>query len=186
MTKGVVMFIDLGYLRGAASYLHRTFRDESDRTVSASLDYWRIAKAAMGPHRCHDIRVYDATNLANPPAYPDRGWVHLEKHQGVTLHLSDTFDTTKNEQKEVDVNLATDLLETAFKGEANVIILLSGDQDFVPAVRKAKGYGCKVIVAQFSETQPGFHLARSADEIVNLDGVAAVQVKHWRAAPVEV
>ncbi|MGA8691005.1 MAG: NYN domain-containing protein [Methyloceanibacter sp.] len=50
-------------------------------------------------------------------------------------------------EKAVDVMLATDLL--MLKDIYDVAILVSGDQDYVPAVRRAKDFGKTVINVSF-------------------------------------
>jgi len=58
--------------------------------------------------------------------------------------LEDKFET----EKEVDVQLATDLLE--FRNIYDVAILISGDQDFTPAVKVIKNHGKRVVNVSFT------------------------------------
>lgn len=57
------------------------------------------------------------------------------------------FTSRMGEEKAVDVNLATDLI--TFREIYDVAILVSGDQDYVPAVRCVKNFGKTVVNAAF-------------------------------------
>jgi len=52
-------------------------------------------------------------------------------------------------QKGVDVNIALDCLDIAFSDRYDVAVLIAGDEDFVPLVRKVTAMGKRVLVAYF-------------------------------------
>ena len=52
-------------------------------------------------------------------------------------------------QKGVDVELALDVLDYAHDDRFDIAVLVSGDQDFVPLVRKVTSLGKQVLVAYF-------------------------------------
>ena len=56
-------------------------------------------------------------------------------------------------QKGVDVQLALDVLDLAHEDRLDVVVLLTGDGDFVPLVRKVTSLGKQVVIAHF-EIQP--------------------------------
>lgn len=56
-------------------------------------------------------------------------------------------------QKGVDVKLALDVLDFAHEDRFDVSILITGDADFVPLIRKATSIGKQVLVAHF-EIEP--------------------------------
>ena len=64
--------------------------------------------------------------------------------------------------------LVTDMLSLGFKGAYEVAILVSGDNDFVHAVKELKSYGIIVEVAMFKNSVGG-ELKRMADKFVVLD-----------------
>jgi len=59
----------------------------------------------------------------------------------------DLFRQTLGQEKSVDVNLATDLLE--LRNIYDVGIIVSGDQDYVPAVQAVKDSGKHIVNVSF-------------------------------------
>ena len=60
--------------------------------------------------------------------------------------LTDNDFQTSIRQKGVDIRLGTDMTSLALKKQANVLVLVTGDSDFVPAAKLARREGCKVIL----------------------------------------
>lgn len=52
-------------------------------------------------------------------------------------------------QKGVDVNIALDCLDIAHSDRYDVAIIIAGDEDFVPLVRKVTALGKRVLIAHF-------------------------------------
>lgn len=52
-------------------------------------------------------------------------------------------------QQGVDVNIALDCLDMAHSDQFDVAVLIAGDEDFVPLVRKLTALGKRVIIAYF-------------------------------------
>jgi len=71
-------------------------------------------------------------------------------------------------EKGTDVSLVTDMLTLAYNDAYDTAILVSGDTDFVEAVRAVKARGKKVEVAMFSNAV-GEELKRIADRFVPLE-----------------
>ncbi len=55
-------------------------------------------------------------------------------------------------QKMVDVKMSLDIVDVSFNGQVDHVILVAGDSDFVPAVRRAKKYGRIVHLYYYSST----------------------------------
>ena len=66
-----------------------------------------------------------------------------------------------------DIHLANDLLKGAFKDEFDEAIIVSGDEDFIPAIRTVKELNKKVTNAYFPETSSNA-LRRECHESINL------------------
>ncbi len=64
-----------------------------------------------------------------------------------------TFQTTDGREgfieKGIDIALATDLISLAWEGAFDTAVIVSGDSDFVEAVRRVKQKGRKVEIASF-------------------------------------
>ena len=53
-------------------------------------------------------------------------------------------------EKEVDIHIAIDIISLAYENAYDTAVLVSGDGDFVPVVKKVKGLDKKVEVWAFS------------------------------------
>lgn len=71
-------------------------------------------------------------------------------------------------QKEVDVSLAVEMVEHALLNHYDVAIVVSGDRDFFPAMRKVQTAGKRVEVAAFDGTH-GDEWKRTADMYYLID-----------------
>lgn len=72
--------------------------------------------------------------------------------------------------KSVDINLVTDMLRHAFNHSSEEICILSGDGDYLPAIREAMRQGVRVYVGALSSgLNPA--LKTVADEFYDLDSL---------------
>lgn len=55
-----------------------------------------------------------------------------------------------------DVNLAVDLVSGAYENLYDTAIIVSGDEDFVPAIQKAQKLGKKIVNAYFKSTSSSY------------------------------
>ena len=68
-----------------------------------------------------------------------------------------------HEEKETDVNLAIDLVEAAILGSCDAIVVVSGDTDILPALKRARQHGKKVF-ALFPPHRKNDDLATFCDD----------------------
>jgi len=71
------------------------------------------------------------------------------------------------EQKQVDILLAIDLLRLSYRGAISQAILITGDSDFIPAIKIAKDEGVQVILAHGSK--PHLSLLDEVDQTTGID-----------------
>jgi len=86
-----------------------------------------------------------------------KGWTSTQegissKHKGIEFRRAgaikcNLFDMSLGSEKAVDVKLATDLI--TLKDIYDVAIIVSGDQDYVPAVEEVKDFGKQVVNVAF-------------------------------------
>ncbi len=69
-----------------------------------------------------------------------------------------------------DVYLAVDLVSGAYENLYDTAIIISGDEDFIPAIQKAQKLGKKVINAYFKSTSSNF-LKSICDESFCMDKI---------------
>ena len=74
-------------------------------------------------------------------------------------------------EKQVDVALAVDMLDNAWRDLYDICVLISGDQDFIPAIKKIKYLDKQVEVVSF-ENSLSYPLRREASDVVTLDEAA--------------
>lgn len=104
---------------------------------------------------------------------------YLRRH-GFEVRLSN-IHSIDMEQKGVDVDLATDMVLLADRGCYDTVILVSGDGDFIPAVKKVKDMGKIVEVACFEDTIND-DLRLSADRYHPLDDVPLMKLRDLRGS----
>jgi uncharacterized protein (TIGR00288 family) len=71
------------------------------------------------------------------------------------------------EQKQVDILLAIDLLRLSYRGAISQAILITGDSDFIPAIKIAKDEGVQVLLAHGSK--PHLSLLDEVDQTIAID-----------------
>lgn len=70
-------------------------------------------------------------------------------HEKVETCLKCSADMRGTQEKGVDTRIATDLVSMAWEGAYDIAVLVSADQDFVPAAEYLQNKGIKVIHAGF-------------------------------------
>ncbi|MGH9891261.1 MAG: NYN domain-containing protein, partial [bacterium] len=79
-------------------------------------------------------------------------------------------------EKQVDVYIASQMVALAYENAYDVAILVSGDQDFVPAVETVQQKG-KVVMVVSSEAGISNLLKRKADRAVLIDAPGDLNFK---------
>lgn len=74
-------------------------------------------------------------------------------------------------EKEADIRLATELIARGFNDSYDVAVVITGDKDFLRAVRYVQDQGKVVKVAAFEHTLSG-DLRRTVDKFILLDDIA--------------
>jgi len=69
-----------------------------------------------------------------------------------------------------DINIATDMVGLAYENAYDTAILVSGDGDFVPAIKRVQKIGKRVENAYFSVSFSNF-LKKVSDSSIKLDGI---------------
>lgn len=71
------------------------------------------------------------------------------------------------EQKQVDILPAIDLLRLSYRSAITQAILVTGDSDFIPAIKIAKDEGVQVLLAHGSK--PHLSLLNEVDQSIPFD-----------------
>jgi uncharacterized LabA/DUF88 family protein len=146
------------------AYLFHVLKDE----FRGAKFPWALAASILAPG-FHTV----ATSLyAAPPEDPetrvrfDGFRKFMEQAQGVQMRLGVLSGAPggKYEQKQVDVLLAVDLVLSVCQARTDVVVLLAGDSDFVPAVRAAREMGAYTILWHGDPRWASNELRESCDE----------------------
>lgn len=138
VSKARVRWLDLHKL--CASYLHAVRSAVGQRVALARVDYFSA------------VPTHDSGKEQRQAAY-----VTALRHSGVNVTLSRFKQKdvicprcgsrfTRHEEKETDVAIAMRMMEIAARGECEVVVLVSGDTDLMPAIRAAKRLSPSLIV----------------------------------------
>ena len=71
-------------------------------------------------------------------------------------------------EKGIDVSIAVDMVVAGMKNAFDVGILVSGDSDFIPAIKELQSIGKQVEVAQFKSVI-SWNLRKKANRVYELD-----------------
>lgn len=111
----------------------------------AKRDAWAIQKARELSRREHGMKSrFDGWKVFQDGITSRFDAIEFRRAGSIHYNL---FTQQFGREKAVDVNLATDLLE--FRGIYDIGIIVSGDQDYVPAVQAAKDSGKQIVNVSF-------------------------------------
>lgn len=118
-----------------------------------SIDYAQTIEAKFRHDLFNYLRHSPNTAVRLGEVRRVRGWVLKENPQKRLLKGELTVDDLKDDdfglglrQKAVDMRIGVDITSITLKRQANTIILVSGDADFVPAAKLARREGVRIIL----------------------------------------
>ena len=118
------------------------------------LDLYRLTDVLVSNRELVGAYVFDATW-----PYPGKDDDNVKLHnslrkQGFRLVVTNSMNRLggKVVQKETDVSLACEMVEHALLDHYDVAIVVSGDRDFVPAMKKVQSAGKRVEMAALKHT----------------------------------
>jgi uncharacterized LabA/DUF88 family protein len=158
----VGVFIDIQNLYHSAKHLH-----------GSRVNYKELLKFVVSGR--HLVRTLAYVVTSDPQTGEDAFFEALEK-EGIELRNKELQTFSSGAKKaDWDVGMAVDVIRMAHGFD--VIILMTGDGDFVPLVEYLQtGLGKIVEVAAFARTSSG-KLKENADRFVDVDGIPKVIFK---------
>lgn len=132
--------------------LHALIRDEVGKAEQSDPRYCQIVEAHYfrGRFSADDARRHDAQRVdGDSTLYRERKFEDALIKAGVTPHFLPLFahdDGRPPREKGVDVWLALEAFDLARGKGLNVVVLVTGDGDYVPLVRKLNGLGTRVLI----------------------------------------
>ena len=77
----------------------------------------------------------------------------------------------KHEEKQTDVNIATQIVQDVYEKKPDMIQIISGDTDLIPPIKLAKSKGIKIQIV--------IPIGRRSNELVNIaDNASKIKIKH--------
>lgn len=121
------------------------------------LPYQSAAPSAEESHRLANMERF----FASPDRIP-----RFTVRKGKLAYRGETADGTPLfEQKQVDILMATDIVLLSTKRSIGKLVLVTGDSDFLPAIRVAKDEGMLIRLAHGTgNSRPHNELWQQADE----------------------
>ena len=157
----VMAFVDLRNVM--QSDLVRTRRDQG-----WEIDLVSLVRSLPGNRRLVGVYAFDTLRRHDDGFIQGLSLVRALRFQGFRVIAPTDEPDEPGTQKEADVMLATEMLVQAFQGTFDVAIVVSGDRDFIPAIRAVQNLGRRVEVAALQGTYTS-KLVESADRFHIVD-----------------
>ena len=135
------------------------------------VDYVKLIEKLDGNRDLIRTYFYGSTKV---PPIPEQTSFHSKLEY---MGIKTTIKPLKyGKEKGIDVALVTDLLILAYGKTMDIAVIVSGDQDFVDAIKEVQRQGIIVEVASFPN---GFSdpIKRTADKIIPLESMAT-EIQH--------
>ena len=130
------------------------YQGKEQRPVSGrSVDYKKSDVAKFRSELFNELRSKPNTAVRLGKVHRERGWILNEAPQKKLLNKEITVDDLSDEdftlalkQKAVDMRIGIDITSIVLKQQADIIVLIAGDADFVPAAKLARREGARIIL----------------------------------------
>lgn len=108
------------------------------RKYNIKADYEKLKNMIIGDRELHGILLYEG--VVYPMSPEKKSWYEeLRNRSGYEIKAS--FDKIASGgfiEKKVDIKIAIDIISLAYENAYDTAVLVSGDGDFVPVVKKVK------------------------------------------------
>jgi uncharacterized LabA/DUF88 family protein len=125
-SENIIIFID-------NSNLFHSFQ-----SLNFHCDYNKFKKVILGKRNLLEANIY--TGLMYPVRDKEKAWFSSLNKMGYNLKTRaiKVAPNGKKVEKRIDVLMAVDIISAAYEKRVDTIIIVSGDSDFVPVVKKLK------------------------------------------------
>jgi uncharacterized LabA/DUF88 family protein len=137
--------------------------------VAARVDFRKLREAALKGRKFRHIvsRAY----FASRPDESPKGFIHALRKLSYDVKVTDIRPHDKGAPSgtNIDSQLVTDATNITINGQApSVVVIASGDSDFLPVYERLKTKGCRVEVLAFTPSMSS-QVADLVDEVTELD-----------------
>jgi uncharacterized LabA/DUF88 family protein len=163
------LFVDGGYFRARhTEAIKSVFGESCDLQLNGLANIFPQKIQRVFYYDClHDIPKVDETEeqLKNRVEAQQKTFDEIQSYEGFHVRLGSlSGNSRKLRQKEVDILLAVDALDHAFRQNMTGIILVAGDRDFAPLVESLVRLGVWVHI-WFDPRSVGNRLLEVADKV---------------------
>lgn len=150
------------------------YHDLVNNFEKANLDFRKFTDFLVGANKLVKVYYYNAplNQRDDPEAYrkQQKFFSYLKKIPKLEVKLGrlEKRPTGPPAEKGVDVKMAVDIVTHAFSNIFDVGIIVSGDADFVPAIKAAQDFGKKIINVRFPNTK-SFHLSQVCNSTITVE-----------------
>lgn len=148
--------------------LHRFIMTEVAKAENTSPDLCRIVDAHYFRGRLSAQEAFQRGQVI----YWDRVFDDILMSAGVSTHYSAIKSTGgRREDKGLDVSLALEAYDQAIHRKLDLVVLIAGDGDYVPLVRKLNALGTRVMVLfwdfEFTSDSGSTMITRSSQDLLD-------------------
>lgn len=114
------------------------------RKYNIKADYEKLKNIITKGRRLQDIFLYEG--VVYPMSPEKKKWYEdLSEHSGYVIKASfDKIAANDAIEKKIDIQIAIDIISLAYENAYDTAVLVSGDGDFVPVVKKVRELGKNV------------------------------------------
>jgi len=108
------------------------------RKYDIKADYEKLKNVITRDRELHNIFLYEG--VVYPMSPEKKKWYgELSRRSGYVIKASfDKIVSSGAIEKKVDIQIAIDIISLAYENSYDTAVLVSGDGDFVPAIKKVK------------------------------------------------
>lgn len=108
------------------------------RKYDIKVDYEKLKNIIVKARKLEKILLYEG--VVYPMSSKKKKWYsELSKRSGYTIKASfDKISFNEAIEKKVDIKIAIDIISYAYENAYDTAVLVSGDGDFIPVVKKVK------------------------------------------------
>jgi uncharacterized LabA/DUF88 family protein len=133
-----MVFVDVRNVLGCANATGFRFK----------VDFTALIKHIVGDRILAGVYLFDG-EVVGTDGTIGRRFHDALRAEGLRVITRESFCPDSDQQKEVDVAMACEMLEHAIKDHFDTAIVVSGDRDFLPAIEKVQNEGKTVELAGF-------------------------------------
>ena len=114
------------------------------RKFNIKADYEKLKEILTKGRKLQDIFLYEG--VVYPMSPEKKKWYEdLKAHSGYVIKASfDKIAANDAIEKKIDIQIAIDMVSLAYENSYDTAVLVSGDGDFVPVVKKIRELGKNV------------------------------------------